>query len=391
MKPRLIALALLMTAFILSACNMPSAPQPTEGGTSSTLAAQTLQAMMTQVDSKSTPAPTLAVTNTPAPATPSPVPTLAKPTNTSLPPATSTSVPPPCDAAAFVSDVTVPDGTTFTPGTKFTKTWRLKNTGVCTWTTAYAAVFVDGNAMGSDPTVSFPGSVPPGEVFDLSVSMTAPSAVGKYRANFKLRNPAGLIFGTGASGSGTFYVDIKVAAPTSVNGTYSFIDNMCSADWSNASGSISCSAKDGNSGGWVTRIDSPHLENGSIDDEAALLTVPQQVNDGVIRGKYPTLSIKSGDTFAAIIGCEEKATDCNVRFQLDYQVDNGDTKTLVSWDEVYDKIFHSVTADLSSLAGKNVRFILTVLANGSASGDRALWLLPRIIHPTPTPTPTATP
>jgi len=44
--------------------------------------------------------------------------------------------PPPagCDRAQFISDVTVPDGTTFAPGATFTKTWRLKNSGTCTWT-----------------------------------------------------------------------------------------------------------------------------------------------------------------------------------------------------------------------------------------------------------------
>src|SRR5512143_3278895 len=40
-----------------------------------------------------------------------------------------------CDWAQFVADVTVPDGTSYAPGTTFTKTWRLKNIGSCTWTT----------------------------------------------------------------------------------------------------------------------------------------------------------------------------------------------------------------------------------------------------------------
>ena len=37
------------------------------------------------------------------------------------------------DAATFVSDVTVPDGTSFNPGDTFTKTWRLSNSGSTTW------------------------------------------------------------------------------------------------------------------------------------------------------------------------------------------------------------------------------------------------------------------
>ena len=36
-------------------------------------------------------------------------------------------------------------------------------------------------------------------------------------------------------------------------------------------------------------------------------------------------------------------------------------------------------ADLSSLAGKDVKFILTIQANGSSSQDRAQWLVPKIV------------
>ena len=38
-----------------------------------------------------------------------------------------------CDNSAYVSDVTIPDGTEVAPGEAFTKTWALVNTGNCTW------------------------------------------------------------------------------------------------------------------------------------------------------------------------------------------------------------------------------------------------------------------
>jgi hypothetical protein len=385
MKSRSVITALLAIFLLLTACNLPTAPTPTQEGLSSTLAAQTLQVMMTEAGDQATANPI--ATATQLPATSTPVATQVQATNPPPSTSTATTEPLPCDAVSFVSDVTVPDGSSFAPGAKFTKTWRLKNSGVCTWTTSYAAVFVDGNSMGADPVINLPGSVPPGQVFDLTIALTAPSAVGKYRGNFKLRNPAGTVFGSGGSGGGAFYVDIKVTAPTSINGGYSFIDNMCSADWTNASGAISCTAKDGSSSGFVIRVDKPHLENGSVDDESALLTVPQQVTDGVIHGKYPALAVKTGDEFHAIVGCEDKATACDVRFQLDYKIDNGEVKNLGTWDEVFDKHFTNVSVDLRSLDGKNVRFILSVLAKGSASGDRALWLLPRITRLAPTANP----
>ena len=49
------------------------------------------------------------------------------PTCTPFAPPPPTIAPAGCDKAAFVADVTVPDGTLFTAGTTFIKTWRLKN------------------------------------------------------------------------------------------------------------------------------------------------------------------------------------------------------------------------------------------------------------------------
>ena len=77
----------------------------------------------------------------------------------------STVSPPPagCDRAQFIADVTVPDGTSFAPGIGFSKTWRLKNVGTCTWTTAYALVFDTGEKMGGPDLVSLPNTVTPGQ------------------------------------------------------------------------------------------------------------------------------------------------------------------------------------------------------------------------------------
>jgi len=379
---------LLSLALLLSACNMPTAPTSTTAPMSSTLAAQTLQAMMTQVSNKTALPPV--VTATPGAATPT-TPPAAKPTNTKVPEATkppaatftSTPKPLPCDASAFVSDVTVPDGTTFTANATFVKTWRLKNIGTCTWTTSYAIVFTEGNALSTPAATNLSGNVAPNETIDISLKMTAPSTPGTYKGNWKLRNASGVVFGTGQSGTGAFFVEIKVAAPTSINGAYSFVDNFCSAEWSNASSPIPCATKSGSASGYVLRVDKPTLETGSLEDEAGLITVPQQTNDGVIRGKYPPIAIKAGDTFRTIVGCEYEAKNCKVRFQLDYQIDNGAVQTLGYWDESYDGNFTKVNIDLTSLADKNVRFILVIQASGSASGDRALWLLPRITRAAP--------
>jgi hypothetical protein len=104
-----------------------------------------------------------------------------------------------------------------------------------------------------------------------------------------------------------------------------------------------------------------------------------------------------------VIGCIDEANDCDMVYRLQYQIGNGSIKTLGQWREVYEGQEYPISIDLSTLRGENVKFILSVLSNGSAHEDFALWINPRISRqssdaPTPTSrvaiptyTPTATP
>jgi hypothetical protein len=114
------------------------------------------------------------------------------------------------DKAEFVSDISVPDGTVFGPGEKFTKTWQLKNTGSATWTPAYTLVFMSGNQMGSDASVALPKNVPPGETVDISVNMTAPNQAGNYFGFWILRSASQKNFGVGPNSDQPVYVEINV-------------------------------------------------------------------------------------------------------------------------------------------------------------------------------------
>jgi hypothetical protein len=114
------------------------------------------------------------------------------------------------DRAEFIADVTVPDGADFTPGQTFVKTWRLRNTGTCTWTSSYDLVFDHGDAMGGPASQALPGLVHPGETIDLSLNLTAPGTVGGYQGYWLLRNSEGVIFGIGANANVAFWVEIEV-------------------------------------------------------------------------------------------------------------------------------------------------------------------------------------
>jgi len=131
-------------------------------------------------------------------------------TPTFTPTPTQTPIPTPCDAAQFVTDVTIVDDSTVFTGAEFTKTWRLRNSGTCTWTSGYQLVFDHGDRMSApDAAMVTSGTVPPGSTVDVSVTLKAPPDAGTYQGYFKLRNPSGVLFGIGADGNTAFWVKIK--------------------------------------------------------------------------------------------------------------------------------------------------------------------------------------
>jgi hypothetical protein len=555
------------------------------------------------------------------------------------------------DQATFISDVTIPDKTHIEAGKSFEKTWRLKNSGTCTWTTSYAMVFASGSQMGGSAVVALPKSVSPNGTVDLKVTLTAPNANGTYTGNWKLRNASGVIFGLGTKADQPFWVQIVVGTssqptqsssggssgwkaeyfantdlygkpkvtrtdskidfdwkrnapatglpkdnfsvrwtqtidfstgiyrfnlsaddkatlrvgdrmvlrvPASGNsqGTYdlallqgrhkvtleyreftgnarvrltwtkispsftdwkgeywtnaelkgnpaisrndkaidsrwqekapvlgmprdkfsarwtrtvnfqdglyrfsakaddgirvyidgkrvlnewhtaagntiytfdkqlkgnhtivveyyegsgnavvkfwwekivpvpptpttpppepqiiySFAEQACSAEWSNGSSGLTCPGSIEDTNGFVLRPESPVLENGMTETRLTLQTVPQQTADGLIRGIYPDFMVQSGDHFQATLACLSGATACDVMFQLNYKIGDGSIQNLASWTETNNGQIQTVDIDLTPLAGKSVKFILTVLANGQPIDDQALWILPRIMR-----------
>ena len=298
-----------------------------------------------------------------------------------------------CDHAQFVSDLTAPDGSSFAPGTGFTKTWRLMNVGSCTWTTAYNLVWSGGDSLGAPLSVTLPVEVPPGQMVDVSVALTAPAAAGHYRASFKISNASGGQFGIGESAGDPFWADINVIQTSAV--IYDFVANSAYAQWKSGAGPLPFPGTSGDSRGFSYQVNSPHLEDDSFDPSAGMLFVPQNKFNGYIQATYPEFQIQQGDRLQTLVNCEFGATNCYVTFRIDYLLPNGAQRTLWSWREAYDKRFYRADLDLSALSGQKVRFVFMLLSTGFASGDRALWGAPRIVRAgttqPPAPPPTLTP
>jgi len=198
MRRNSIALAAIVIIAAMLACNLPSTSSAQQNPDAVlTAAALTVQAQLSAINT-----PTLSPANTAitTPPTNTPSPTPAPATSTSAPAATATSN---CDSALFVTDVTYPDNTVVSAGSTFTKTWRMQNTGSCSWTPSYAVVFSSGDAMNGPTAQALSGNVNPGQTVDISVNLQAPSSNGTYTGHWGLRNASGVIFTH-------FYVQIKV-------------------------------------------------------------------------------------------------------------------------------------------------------------------------------------
>jgi hypothetical protein len=96
--------------------------------------------------------------------------------------------------AAFVSDVTIPDGTVVGPAQIINKVWRLRNSGTCAWDGGTVLTFVGGFQM-SAPLAVAVQAIPAETTTDVSVTLYSPVSPGSYRGVWQLKNGYGQFFG----------------------------------------------------------------------------------------------------------------------------------------------------------------------------------------------------
>ncbi len=313
------------------------------------------------------------------------------PSNTPSPSATASlasSSDVPCLKLEYLGGVTEPAGGAFYPFQYFTRTWQVKNTGSCIWTTDYALVFAGGESMEGPLRRYLSVEVPPGDTVDLVVTLSAPGTPGTHSGYWMLQSSSGVNFGFGEDNSLAWSVEIEVIENQfhsdpipepldSVN--FDFAAAVCEAEWTSSFDppSVPCPGYAGDQTAWAAILTDPLLEGGNQDNERTIWFHPDGQRGHWLTGKFPAYQVQPGDHFTAVIGCLGMSPMCDVSMSLEY-IESDNTFLIGSWQEVNDGSIQSIDIDLSDLLGHTVQFALTVSGNSNASDPDAFWLVPVI-------------
>jgi len=117
------------------------------------------------------------------------------PTDTLTPAPIQITLAPPCaDGLTFLSDLTIPDGTVVLPNQSVEKQWLVENSGTCNWDSRYRLRWVGGETLGAPTEVAlYPARA--GARVTLRILFTAPSAAGTYQSQWQAVSPDGTLFG----------------------------------------------------------------------------------------------------------------------------------------------------------------------------------------------------
>ena len=120
--------------------------------------------------------------------------TATTPAQAALPTTTAQSAGACRNDAAFVEDLTVPDGTLVEPGQLVDKRWAVINSGTCDWGPDYRLRPIAGNPLvGGRAEALFPARA--GEEAIWRVTFEAPAEPGEYIGQWQAFDPAGTPFG----------------------------------------------------------------------------------------------------------------------------------------------------------------------------------------------------
>jgi hypothetical protein len=282
-----------------------------------------------------------------------------------------------CDSLTFLADITIPDNVDIPPKTTFKKTWAVRNNGLCTWNSNYAVVWVGGDQLGAPASAPIlePGMyIRPGEMALITVTLKAPDEMNRqrnYTSNWKLRNDKGQNFGWGPNSDRSLYVAFWASY------YYSFLENQCSAVWSNSDGALYCPGSEQEPVGGYVYKDNPQLENGFGGGPSFYIVPPKQEN-GQVSARFAPVVIPPGSVWKAEWNCAYGGQLCNFHATVTAVVEGGAENLVGEVYKYYDGLTAPMDIDLKNYEGQAVAFTITVDTNGGPEDDRIILRNPRI-------------
>lgn len=176
---------------------------------------------------------------------------------------------------------------------------------------------------------------------------------------------------------------------------YDFVTEVCSAKWTTNANPLPCPGHlEEAEGGYIEATDHTVLEGMASVEAPLLIGLPGNgYPSGLgLFGEYPPFTVYPGDMFEATIACQGDA-DCDLEFALEYYDAQG-TYHGSAFRWLYQKGDGplKIRADIGSLAGEPVRFLLVMRSRDELDGQWGVWIQPHIsrdpnAEPLPTPDP----
>lgn len=91
----------------------------------------------------------------------------------------------------LLSDVTVGNGEPVAPNTRFSKTWRVKNSGMESWPEGSYLSHRSGFTFGSAISIPLP-LLRPGEAVEVTVELLSPTLPGLFQSQWRMCTPTGI-------------------------------------------------------------------------------------------------------------------------------------------------------------------------------------------------------
>jgi hypothetical protein len=274
--------------------------------------------------------------------------------------------------------ITIPNGTVLPAGTRFTKIWRIKNTGECTWDDNFRFVYAGGDAFSAKLNNPLPHRVRKGQTVDMALEMIAPPIAGEFVSRWGLFDERiDFLFGHGDEEA----FPVRIQTTTNTSGTiFNFVNNLCTAQWVNGSDAqLLCNRETRRNGYAVRKNISPDYDPDNKFN--ALVTHTQVSEGGSITGKYPYIPVPPNARLIGEIGCTSGNQDCDITMRIYYQVYGRPLELLNEWHEVYDDQATQFDFNLDGLRNQSVAFYLYVEANAAPGDAAGYWHALRLEAP----------